>query len=115
MDKYNEDLQAFLNSSLRNTWIKYPNFEVYVRKGYHLLEGKQAITFDVANIHVHEEARGKGIFSTWLDMVETMAHEEGFDAVYVENLLNPLLANFLVRAGYTRTGPMDLSSYYLKV
>lgn len=111
---YRTELFKFMESNLRNAWIEYPDMKVYVRKGVHLFADKRHDTFDIANVEVMETSRGNGRFTAWLDMAETMAEEEGFEAIYVENLLNRMLAGFLERRGYTKTGDVQLPCYYLK-
>jgi hypothetical protein len=48
--------------------------------------------FDIANVNVQEEFRGKGIFTEWLTKTIRLVLDQEFDAIYVENVLNPRLA-----------------------
>jgi len=81
----------------RNQWITGPNFDVYVRAGYHSLNGVVCHTLDVANIQVRREDRGQGIGMSILAAAELV---NPWDAVYVESVLNPRLKLRLERDGW---------------
>lgn len=114
MNTYRADIRRFIEGERKNMWIEYPNFRIYVRKGFHTLPPFRAFkdTFDIANISVDEASQGKGIFTEWLTAAEDIAKE--FELTpYVENLLNPRLAQWLSRRGYCRMGPVELPSYFI--
>lgn len=115
MNKYIEELQNFLWSKRSNAWISYEHLNVYVRKAHHFWDGSRKSTLDVANINVPHPYKGRGLFTAWLTQAEIIAREEGFEAVYVESLLNPRLADFLYRRGYTLIEPSSPPCYYLMV
>ena len=98
-----EQLQQFIGdtetSHLRNLWISDDIMKVYVRKGRHILSvgGKLATTLDIAAVEVDEDHQGQGYWTAFLDK----AHEMNpWDATYVENALNPVLAASLLRHGW---------------
>lgn len=111
---FHTDLLKFLESKLSNVWIYHPDISIYVRKGFHTLPPFRAVrnTLDVANISVLEARQKQGIFTEWLGVAEAMAAEHGFDAVYVESVLNPHLASFLTKRGYTKMGPASCPSFF---
>jgi N-acetylglutamate synthase-like GNAT family acetyltransferase len=114
MVNYTDTIRLFLLGSNRNCWLNYPDFHVYVRKGYHRINQANPVsmTFDIANIDVEARQRGKGIFTDWLTLVERETKSAGLEAVYVENVLNPRLADFLTRRGYTKLEG-GIPSFYL--
>jgi GNAT superfamily N-acetyltransferase len=117
MNHYIRDIYNFHKAYIPNTWISYPEFHVYVRKGTRKIPGFLGYqqTFDVANITVEEAHRGKGLFTWWLGILETEAkHVYDYDGIYVENVLNDRLREFLRQRGYTSVGDPTLPSFYLK-
>lgn len=115
MDTYRTSLLQFLNGPMPNTWLIHDKISIYVRKAFHIVEGHKCCTFDVANVSVDTSARGQGIFTNWLAMAESEASQYGLDGVYVENLLNLRLADWLARRGYKQTGQPELPCFYLPV
>lgn len=112
--EYTEQLQAFLLGKYNNAWIHHGDIAVYVRRGHHTLPPLRAIvdTFDVANIDVPQAKQKQGIFTRWLTMAEELAYEQGFTAVFVESVLNPHLARFLTKRGYTKSGPDECPNFF---
>ena len=107
-------LTKFHEGVIGNQWLHSADMNVYVRRGYHTLPPLRAIrnAFDVANVEVIELRRGRGIFTEWLAVAERLASEYGFDAVFVESVLNPRLGEFLIRQGYTKMGPDQCPNYF---
>jgi hypothetical protein len=91
-------LEEFLASNLRSVWVREPGIAVYVRKGLHVILDEGAYTLDVANVEVDEALRHKGVFKAWLAKAERL---NPYPFVYVENVHNPILHDFLVREGYS--------------
>ena len=114
MSIYHEGLQTFCLGRTPNSWITMGDLRVYMRKGVHTLPPLRAVrnTFDIASVEVTSDKRGNGIFTEFLKVAEDLARENGFDAVYVENLLNPRLASFLARRGYTQMGSQEVPSFF---
>ena len=89
-------LSEFIESSCTNDWLELDNMLVYVRKGQHICNGKLLHTFDIANISVHPDHQHEGIFTSFLEDVETLGLP-----VHVENVLTEQFANFFrKREGY---------------
>lgn len=84
----------------RNKWLNYGPLEVYVRKSQ--------IPFDlgpnlqIANVTVDEEHQQQGHFTRFLHEAESYAKEHEYAAVYVENVINPVLEKFLTKQGYEK-------------
>jgi N-acetylglutamate synthase and related acetyltransferases len=111
---YRSGFKEFIASARNNAWLYYDDIEIYVRKSHRCFKRDIiARTFDVANIKVNEQMQGQGIFTHWLTVIEDAARKAGFECVYVESLLNPRLADFLARRGYTQKGGIEPPSYYL--
>lgn len=111
---YKTCLMKFLESKITNMWINHPDISIYVRKGWHRLPDFRmpVETFDIANINVPQTMQKQGIFTRWLEMAEDVANEEGFAAVFVESVLNPDLAKFLAKRGYTQSGPDECPNFF---
>jgi GNAT superfamily N-acetyltransferase len=93
-----EKLRGFLASTVPNAWIVGHEYEVYVRKGYHILDGRSTRhTLDIANIVVKEPARGWGVASSILDTATRLNPRE---AVYIENIMNLGWGEHLVSQGW---------------
>lgn len=89
-------IQGFLDSPQRNTWLSKDNLHVYVRKGYHWTGSKLEWCLDLASIEVNKECRGLGVFTAFLETVEANSPLP----IYVENVLEPRFAEFFDRKGY---------------
>lgn len=95
-----EPVAAFINSGKRNQWLNYRNMRVYVRNALHRgPNGEYLQSFDIANVEVVENKRGRGIFRRWLDNAEAVCqlHQK---PLYVEEVLSPILKGALRRRGY---------------
>ena len=94
------NLSQFLSSKWpNNAWIKEKNIEVYVRKSVRVLGQNVYPCLEIGNVNVNENHKGKGVFTAFLKRFEKEA-EKLHRYVYVENLLEPRLINFLLKNGY---------------
>jgi N-acetylglutamate synthase-like GNAT family acetyltransferase len=94
--------QEFLDSNQRNEWITEFNISVYCRKGTHLLtQDIFCDCIDIGSVTVEEDERGKGLFTQFLERVESIAYAE-CKAVWVESILEPRLVEFLKKRGYEK-------------
>jgi len=97
-----EQLADFIKSSedshTNNLWLQDDIMKVYVRKGRHMVyPGKLSTTLDIAAVEVDEDKQSQGHWTAFLDK----AHEMNpWEATYVENTLNPILATSLIRHGW---------------
>jgi len=84
-----------------NEWIEVPAFKLrlYARRTRRHLGGKMEETLDLASFEVSEQNRGKGLFTRFIELVESYAVELGL-VVYVECVHNKRLRAFLERRGY---------------
>ena len=88
-------LGEFLESSYRNMWIDYPGMKLYVRKGYHMIGGELGLWLDLANMEAEEPGTGN------LDrLLGDIGELEGFEGIYVENVLTERLCCGLERRGF---------------
>jgi hypothetical protein len=97
------DIQKMISSGNAADWIREGDMEVYVRVSNRNIKGQSIPAIDLSNIISPENSRGKGIFTRFLDNVEELAFKNGM-VVYVENIINERLKNFLINRGYTPTG-----------
>lgn len=84
-------------------WVDVPEGRIYLRAGERPGIGR---TLEIPNIEFDEGARGKGAFTRYLTEIEKMASERNFEGVYVEQLFNKRLEQFLRKRGY-RNEPRD--------
>jgi len=96
--QFRKALQEFLSSPIRNQWIMTPQMEVYVRKGGHMLNQHMYMFLDLANITVYEQSQG--IFKQTLEVFKELS-SPSLQGVYIENVLNPQLAEYLRRLAAT--------------
>jgi GNAT superfamily N-acetyltransferase len=109
-------LVMFLHGRPRNQWLRDEAMEVYLRKARHFVgvdEASPDDTLDIANVNVLEEWRRRGRFSTFLRAAENVSFSLGL-TVFVENVINPVLAAMLERRGYRKTGFSDVLPCYYK-
>lgn len=104
-------LEDFLAHPIRNTWIYEPPIEVYLRKGIHYIAAlsKPCLCLDIANVEVEHDKQRQGVFKAWLKKAEQLCP---FECVYIENVQNPVLHDFLVREGYSPILNWLTPSYY---
>lgn len=90
-------IDEFMESSRRNTYVSDDILRVYIRKGHHLITNEMLDTFDVANIStIDPEHQGKGYFKAFMLYVESFKIP-----VFVECIHNPILVDMLAKNGYT--------------
>jgi hypothetical protein len=100
------NLNEFLASTNRNTWIDEPHMRMYVRKSNRFLSKKTIHNsipttpcLDMASIEVDVDMRGKGVLTLFIKRFEREAKQLN-RAVYVESILEPRLVSFLIKNGY---------------
>ncbi|MBI6882615.1 hypothetical protein [Pseudomonas putida] len=74
--------------------------DVYVRVNTRLLGHSSHRTLDLVDITIAEDQQGKGIFRSLLAYLEVAAAQNG-RAIFVENIVNPILRSALARRGYS--------------
>lgn len=119
-ENFYPSLEEFINSSLRNSYVTFTSskgytLESYVRKSFRILNGrKYDKVLDLANINVVDDAivlkminknesmAGTGAYREFDQLMLKLAKQYKFDAIFVEQVLNPQLLTVLKRWGYTR-------------
>lgn len=135
LQELNEDysmpsLEEFITSPMRNVWVTFTSskgytLESYVRKGPRFIDGqKYDKVLDRANTSLKDEEvvlrmmdqnehmANTGAYKEFDQLMLSLAKQHEFDAVFIENILNPLLPKVLERWGYTRIGDPNTPSYY---
>jgi len=95
-------LEDFLKAPVNRLHIWYKNLESYYRKGPKYIDG---IKYDKVLTRASTSIQGVRGFGQGnyreLDALTTnLAREYGYDGVYIENVLNPWLAEKLPQYGY---------------
>ncbi len=95
-------LIGFLEGRARNAWIcSGLGQEVYVRKGQRMIDGKKYNrVLDIANVTTREKKQNKGMFKRFLLEAFVSAWGQGYEAIYVENVLTPYFADYFRRTGW---------------
>lgn len=94
-----------------NRWLESSDdiLRVYVRRSVRIwqtiMNGGE-VTLDLASISA--EPQGTGRFTEFLNFAESL---KPFDGIFVESVLNPRLADFLHRRGYTEIPNLEPSSF----
>lgn len=96
----NNQLQEFLHSTLRNKWIKIGAYDLYVRKSRRLINNHFQQTFDLATINRPDNKLGTGGFKKLLPEIIKVVRENGYEILYVENILNNRLHGYLLSIGF---------------
>lgn len=87
-------MEKFLASPNRNQWLATPQMEVYVRKGMHMVNRHMYFFIDLASMTVKEEMQSQGLFKQTLELFKQLCGTT-YQGVYLENVLNPRLAQYL--------------------
>ena len=104
-------LVSFIESFNYNAWLESFQLKIYVRKGWHSVDGSVRSCLDVANIVVEPQYQKQGLFKTWIERAEQVAAKHDFYCVYVESIHNDHLSDYLTKRGYKWT--TDNNSMYL--
>lgn len=93
-------LAGFIAGAVRNRWLTTDKFEIYVRRGYHNINGECLHTFDVANIVSFQP--GSGAFRGLLEDIDALlaASTRNFAGIFIENVLNERLVASLPAMGF---------------
>ena len=102
-------LYQFLKSKERNSWLGNKVIEVYVRKGFHIIEGKMRRCLDVASVTTSPKYRGKGYFTRFIDYAESFGY-----VIYLENVFNEDLISFFKKRGYKSIQENDYPLSFFK-
>lgn len=108
-------LMDFLTGTEHDQWMWGEGLQVYVRKGYHVLDGEARHTLDLANVQVAPRYQRKGYLR---DFIMEMEAQKKYDWLFIENVLSGRLARILTKHGWTRViiGTDDLvPSFYKKL
>jgi hypothetical protein len=100
-----EFIRANRNSKFtRSVWTYYSEVELYIRVGANFYDAQTKMlvpAIAVANVVVAERQQRKKYFTNCLAKIEELAKELEFKNVYVEQVHNEHLLNFLLKNGYS--------------
>lgn len=106
---------AFLRDSTLQAGFGYHllSMEVYARIGVFSASGTQERSFQIAKVLVLPKRQGRGVFTEYLDWLETEASKFDIRYIYVESVLSQRFADFFRKRGYTeRPFGQGPSSFY---
>lgn len=90
-----DQIESFLNSPLRNTWLDNDIIKVYVRKGSHIVEGKTNKFLDIANIQIEVQSKG-----TYTLMLSKIMQRFPTQNIFVESIMDERFLNFHTKQGF---------------
>lgn len=118
------ELAQFARGNARNAWVDTGNYKAYLRQSQRKLplgdytrirDLGNMKTLDLANVErrdagdfgeaaIHDMPQGqrptRGDFSGLMSALEKAAADNGYDAIYVEQIMNKFLPGVLDRMGY---------------
>lgn len=108
------NMEHFLASEGANAWIESMGYSVYARKAAHYVDGSVKDTVDIASVQ-----RLAGSPRRFWELVqrtgEAAKFRLGIEYVFIENVLNPTLAQSLRRRQWTEIYDACVPSFYIKV
>ena len=94
-------MQDFNLPRTANRWIydddHNPNFSIYIRRSYHMVNKKMYKFLDLASISLSEEIQGKGIFTEFLNI---LLEKYPNINVYIESIQNPAVRHICKKFGF---------------
>ena len=103
-------LDEFLKSPIRNTHLQHKDYYIYVRKAFHMIEGKITKTFDLATIDADNP--GQDLFLPFISDLCSTVFKHGFNVIYVESVVTPWFGDYLTRLGFQAIDQGGINSYY---
>lgn len=107
------DIQTFLKSKQRNTYVGNSYITIYIRKSMRGFDNKLINFFDIGNIEVVPEYQNKGYFTQFL--IRLLKEYPNMN-IFVESILNPILTNKLKQFGFKeqRINEYQLNMYLIQ-
>lgn len=105
-----DEIDKFLSSNLRNTYVNDKNISIYVRKSKRFIDGNYYDFFDIANISIEEEYQNKHVFT---DFIEKFISKYPFN-IYVESILNPAVTTVLNKFGFKLLPGENINMYLIR-
>lgn len=84
-------------------WFRSKYGDIYLRCTWHTIDRREsglAECLDIASIEIHERYQRKGFFKIALAVFENAARTYNYEAVFIENVLNGDLHDYLKSRGY---------------
>lgn len=100
-DNVRKFVGALLRGDARSGWVHGGGLKLYLRRGYHMINGEIRLCLDVANVTADNP--GRGAFTAFLDWLEPTVQPHSA-AIFVESILNPSLHTYLEKRGYQPHG-----------
>lgn len=109
--KFRGQVGALWRRDFSRAWLARGPLSVYMRVGYHMIDGKLTRCLDIAN--AVSKTKGRGHFTRFLDWLENDFMPSTGGTIFVENVINQRLQVYLTRRGYTRD--REFLHWYLTV
>lgn len=105
-------IAEFLATPARNRWLETGKFEIYVRRGYHAINGKCLNTFDIASIKSLQP--GSGAFRGLIADIEALliTSAKPVAGIFIESVMNPRLASTLPTMGFVLVAGSNPPSFF---
>lgn len=112
-----EQYCQFLESSARNAFLRAGPVQAYVRKSVRFVtvEGQPNAAkhaTDLVSIEVQEASRGQGLGGALVELVHAL---NPCPLTFIESVLNPRFADFLIRQGWSvMAGSSDFAPHFVR-
>jgi len=93
------EIDTFLKSSIRNTYVNDDKITMYIRKSQRLVNKKTVKFFDIGNISIDENHWGKGIFT---NLISNLISKYPDMNIFVESILNPAIETALNKFNFEK-------------
>lgn len=118
-------IEQFLSDKVPNSYIRYKDLEVYLRKGPYFIDGvpynkvlQRANTKNIRrqnNTACNPKVKRTGLYREFDNYMVELAKKNGFDGILVECVLNDFLGAKLLDMGYHRVNKETGEHYFKKV
>ena len=106
-----ELLKEFINESsnlrINSKWLLGDEGQFYVRKSYRKIQGQMCTVLDLANFEIYD--KGKGTFTS---LIKEICELNPWDYVFIENVHNERLADWLTRNFWIKLKDTFPGDYY---
>lgn len=93
------EIDTFLKSSIRNTYVNDDKITMYIRKSQRLVNKQTVKFFDISNISIDENHWGKGIFT---NLISNLISKYPDMNIFVESILNPAIETALNKFNFEK-------------
>ena len=102
-------VRNFLESKARNAWLEIGQYDVYLRRAFHIIEHEMVNTLDLANVQNNCDYYG-GFWEIYSGVCK-LGKEFGFSHLYLESTHNERLRDAYITRGCILIPGVDHNLY----